>query len=163
MPKVGVVSLGCPKNLVDSEVMMGLLVKEGYELTPHTFGMVFLKGHEAVPLCISYSPDGSRVATAGQDQTIRIWRTSDWTAQEVLKGHTGTVNWVEFSPDGSQIVSGGDDKSVRIWSSSGGEPLQTISDHKAPVRTVAFSPDGDYLVSSSERDVRVYKKVMVNR
>ena len=85
-----------------------------------------LKGHEAVPLCISYSPDGSRVATAGQDQTVRIWRTSDWSAQEVLKGHTGTVNWVEFSPDGSQIVSGGDDKSVRIWSSSGGEPLQTI-------------------------------------
>lgn len=35
MPKVGVVSLGCPKNLVDSEVMMGLLVKEGYELTSH--------------------------------------------------------------------------------------------------------------------------------
>ena len=29
------VTLGCPKNLVDSEVMMGLLVKEGYELTPH--------------------------------------------------------------------------------------------------------------------------------
>lgn len=122
-----------------------------------------LKGHEAVPLCISYSPDGSRVATAGQDRTIRIWRTSDWSAQEVLKGHTGTVNWVEFSPDGSQIVSGGDDKSVRIWSSGGGDPLQTISDHKAPVRTVAFSPDGNYLVSSSERDVRVYKKVLVNR
>ena len=34
MTKVGVVSLGCPKNLVDSEVMMGLLVEGGYELTP---------------------------------------------------------------------------------------------------------------------------------
>jgi ribosomal protein S12 methylthiotransferase len=31
--KVGMVSLGCPKNLVDSEVMMGLLAKQGYELT----------------------------------------------------------------------------------------------------------------------------------
>ncbi|HTF38120.1 MAG TPA: 30S ribosomal protein S12 methylthiotransferase RimO [Blastocatellia bacterium] len=31
--KVGMVSLGCPKNLVDSEVMMGLLVRQGYELT----------------------------------------------------------------------------------------------------------------------------------
>jgi ribosomal protein S12 methylthiotransferase len=31
---VGFVSLGCPKNLVDSEVMMGLLSNEGYELTP---------------------------------------------------------------------------------------------------------------------------------
>src|SRR5579871_5801886 len=33
--KVGFVSLGCPKNLVDSEVMMGILSREGYELTPH--------------------------------------------------------------------------------------------------------------------------------
>src|SRR5499425_1984115 len=35
MTKVGFVSLGCPKNLVDSEVMMGILSREGYELTPH--------------------------------------------------------------------------------------------------------------------------------
>jgi len=34
MPKVGFISLGCPKNLVDSEVMMGILSREGYELTP---------------------------------------------------------------------------------------------------------------------------------
>src|SRR3979490_741963 len=34
MTKVGFVSLGCPKNLVDSEVMMGILAREGYELTP---------------------------------------------------------------------------------------------------------------------------------
>jgi ribosomal protein S12 methylthiotransferase len=35
MTKVGFISLGCPKNLVDSEVMMGILSREGYELTPH--------------------------------------------------------------------------------------------------------------------------------
>jgi ribosomal protein S12 methylthiotransferase len=34
MPKVGFVSLGCPKNLVDSEVMMGVLARDGFELTP---------------------------------------------------------------------------------------------------------------------------------
>jgi ribosomal protein S12 methylthiotransferase len=34
MPKVGFVSLGCPKNLVDSEVMMGILAHAGYEITP---------------------------------------------------------------------------------------------------------------------------------
>ncbi|MGH9344137.1 MAG: 30S ribosomal protein S12 methylthiotransferase RimO [Terriglobia bacterium] len=32
MPKVGLVSLGCPKNQVDSEVMLGLLAREGHEL-----------------------------------------------------------------------------------------------------------------------------------
>ncbi len=34
MRKVGFISLGCPKNLVDSEVMMGILARNGYELTP---------------------------------------------------------------------------------------------------------------------------------
>ena len=34
MPKVGMVSLGCPKNLVDSEVMLGLLERHGYDLVP---------------------------------------------------------------------------------------------------------------------------------
>jgi len=34
MPKVGFVSLGCPKNLVDSEVMMGTLARAGYQITP---------------------------------------------------------------------------------------------------------------------------------
>jgi ribosomal protein S12 methylthiotransferase len=33
MPKVGFVSLGCPKNLVDTEVMMGTLARAGYEIT----------------------------------------------------------------------------------------------------------------------------------
>ena len=32
--KIGFVSLGCPKNLVDTEVMMGQLVAKGHELTP---------------------------------------------------------------------------------------------------------------------------------
>ena len=34
MPKVGFVSLGCPKNLVDSEVMLGALARQGYSITP---------------------------------------------------------------------------------------------------------------------------------
>src|SRR6476660_10148245 len=34
MPKVGFVSLGCPKNLVDSEVMLGALTRQGYSITP---------------------------------------------------------------------------------------------------------------------------------
>src|SRR5438034_3342783 len=34
-PKVGFVSLGCPKNLVDSEVMLGMLARQGYAITAH--------------------------------------------------------------------------------------------------------------------------------
>jgi len=33
-PRIGFVSLGCPKNLVDSEVMLGTLARQGYTITP---------------------------------------------------------------------------------------------------------------------------------
>src|SRR5437660_12279864 len=33
MTKIGFISLGCPKNLVDSEVMMGQLKQNGYQIT----------------------------------------------------------------------------------------------------------------------------------
>jgi ribosomal protein S12 methylthiotransferase len=33
MPKVHLLSLGCPKNLVDSEIMLGALTRAGYEIT----------------------------------------------------------------------------------------------------------------------------------
>ncbi len=33
-PRVGMISLGCPKNLVDSEVMLGTLARQGYEVVP---------------------------------------------------------------------------------------------------------------------------------
>ena len=36
MAKIGFISLGCPKNLVDSEVMIGLLEREGHTITPDT-------------------------------------------------------------------------------------------------------------------------------
>lgn len=34
IPKIGVVSLGCPKNQVDTEVLLGLLKQEGFAFTP---------------------------------------------------------------------------------------------------------------------------------
>src|SRR6516164_10627619 len=43
--KVGFVSLGCPKNLVDTEVMMGHLVCRGHELTAHPHDADVLVGN----------------------------------------------------------------------------------------------------------------------
>src|ERR1044071_3857918 len=34
MKKVGIVSLGCPKNLIDSEAMLGQLTQKGYSISP---------------------------------------------------------------------------------------------------------------------------------
>ena len=51
------------------------------------------------------SPDGRRLASASNDQTVKLWDAS--TGQELLtlKGHTDRVDSVAFSPDGRRLAS----------------------------------------------------------
>jgi WD40 repeat protein len=63
-------------------------------------------------------PDGKRLATAGEDHTVKLWDLE--TGQEVLtlRGHGARVWSVAFSPDGQQLVSSSQDGTVRIWDAS---------------------------------------------
>ena len=96
---------------------------------------------------ITFSPDGSKIVSGSNDNTIRLWDAAG-TPISILKGRTGWVNSVAFSPDGNKIVSGSDDCTVRLWDAAG-TPFSTLEEPTGSVLSVAFSPDGRYLGSSS--------------
>ncbi len=76
-----------------------------------------LRGHEDRIESISLSADGRLLASAADDETIRVWDVSTRRLLgPPLEDHTGAVFGVAFSPDGTSFASGGDDGAVRLWS-----------------------------------------------
>ncbi len=115
-----------------------------------------IKGHNAEIWRIAFSPDGSKLASASQDGTTKIWSASTGKNLLELHGHKrGGGNSVAFHPDGNRLVTAGDDQTVRIWAATGQE-LLTLSDHSQPVVDVVFSPDGKQVASASVDQTAIF-------
>lgn len=75
-----------------------------------------LRGHSGRSVWdISFSPDGSRIMTAGDDQVIRVWDANTMDEIMQLRGHTSYVWSLAFRPNGTQLFSGSGDGTVGVW------------------------------------------------
>jgi len=75
-----------------------------------------LKGHSAYVRAVSWSSDGSRICSASDDHTVRVWDVSSEQSLQTLKGHSSDVRAVSWSSDGSRVCSGSNDNTVRVGS-----------------------------------------------
>ena len=60
-----------------------------------------LDGHANWVMGVAFSPDGTRLASAGADQTVRIWDPARGREVLSLRGPRDRVDGVAFSPDGA--------------------------------------------------------------
>ena len=74
-----------------------------------------LSGHIEEILSVSFSPDGSTLASASGDRTIRLWEVSSGSILRILRGYKRAVFSVSFSPDGRILASGSADETVKLW------------------------------------------------
>ncbi len=117
----------------------------GLQANPRLIG--FLHGQMDRVRSVAVSPDGSLLATGGDDRQVVLYdaQTREPVGQP-LAGHEGAVWSLAFSPDGLLLASAGHDGTVRLWDMDTRES-RALRGHSGEVWSVAFSPDGRYLAS----------------
>lgn len=127
-----------------------------------------LRFHVRDIMCVTWSPDGVWLASAGYDGTIAIWDTSterpvayparDWklatqrgvgSASVENWSHLGTIRALTFSPGGLWLASSSEDHTIKIWSLA--DPSLPTVDTRVPtihdVTSLIFVEDGAALVA----------------
>jgi WD40 repeat protein len=113
------------------------------------------QGHSTDVNAAVFSLDGKTIASASEDNTIKLWSIKGQLLQTLDK-HTNRVRGIAFSPDGKTIASASADKTIKLWNIEG-QLLRTINAHTDWVRDVAFSPDGKTIVSaSSDKTIKLW-------
>ncbi len=161
----------------------GLQLQQGSEPQAQTIDsrlLNVLQEHAFSGWSVSFSPNGSKIALAGNNCTLLLWDVNSGQVLKVFKGHTGVVQSVSFSPHGDKIASASSDHTVCLWDAAVGndskeslevsttastiqqgttaevqviidsKPLKVFKGHTHKVTSVSFSPDGSRLASASQ-------------
>ncbi|KAJ3217315.1 hypothetical protein HDU67_008117 [Dinochytrium kinnereticum] len=100
-----------------------------------------LSGHTEAVLCVSFSPDSTKLATASGDTTVRIWDLNTTTPKFTLQGHTNWVQIVAWAPNGKMLASGSMDKTIRLWDPKTGKALgEPLKAHTQVVTGLSWEP-----------------------
>ncbi|RMF71427.1 MAG: hypothetical protein D6744_17980, partial [Planctomycetota bacterium] len=125
--------------------------------------LAVLMGHAGPVLAVAFDDSGTRLASGGADNTVRIWdvresapiadsrRTLFWRSRRnqllnTLRGHTHWVHDVVFLASG-RVASCSRDGSVKQWAADV-DDVPKLREHFSSVQTVTFTPDGRRVISS---------------
>lgn len=116
-----------------------------------------LTGHTGEVNTVAFTPDGQKLASGSDDQTIKIWNLNTLQELRTLRGHKYWVYSVAISPNGQTIVSGSKDNTIKVWNLNTGEEQGTLTGHTSYINSVAISPDGQKIASASyDKTIKVW-------
>ncbi len=109
-------------------------------------------GHTDQVTSLAFSPDGSQLASASWDKSIKLWSTIDWKCKKTINGHHDVIRQIQFTPEGKTILSGGRDRNLNIWNVANGRLAASLPGHAADILTVAVAGSGKLVATGGRRN-----------
>jgi WD40 repeat protein/tRNA A-37 threonylcarbamoyl transferase component Bud32 len=113
-----------------------------------------IEAHRGPIWSVAASPDGRRIASAGENGNIDVWDAFTGAHLLTLTMRNKRVWCVAYSPD-NRWLAACDGRLVRIWHAASGEEFRTLPPHPEGCRTIAFTPGGR-LVSGNGKVIKVW-------
>ena len=106
---------------------------------------------------LRFSPDGQRLAAAGQMTSAKVWNLAAPGSAPVIFPSAHNVWDAVFTPDGRTLITATSHQQLEVWDGRTAVRSATLSGHANEVWTVATTPDGQHLVSGGkDRTVRLW-------
>ncbi|BBM88277.1 DUF4062 domain-containing protein [Candidatus Uabimicrobium amorphum] len=88
-----------------------------------TQSLYTLEGHRSGVTSLAFHPNNMQLASASDDNTVRIWNMLTGECEQILEGHSGYVIEVAYSKDGSKIITVSWDRTTRVWDTGTGKTV----------------------------------------
>jgi WD40 repeat protein len=112
---------------------------------------------DAEPLRLAISQDGTRLAAACTDGTVRLWDFVSARTLATCRGHTGPARGVAFHPTSDRFLSWGNDGTFRQWNGPDGHLIEVRQAHNRSINDAAYNSDGQLILTgSSDQSVRLW-------
>lgn len=106
-----------------------------------------LPGHHGDITSLSFSKDGKRLASGGQDRVAKAWDVENRKQVSEFTGDVNEVWTIDLTPDGKKIVSGGNGHTVYVWDFDTGQELLRLNGHKSSVTRAKFNSGGSEIAT----------------
>ncbi|MEH2347171.1 MAG: caspase family protein [Nostoc sp.] len=119
-----------------------------------------LEGHQKAVTGVSFSYDGTKIASSSNDNTIKIWSKEGKYLYGLPSRHFSGIWSLKFSHRSTLLASISQDKTIKLWKiqDQEGNLIKTLEGHEDTVSDVSFSSD-DKIIASSSNDgsIRLWK------
>ena len=117
-----------------------------------------MTGHQKQINYVTFSPDGTLLASAAWDNHVKLWSAQDGKFLFTLRAHVGPVYMACFSADSRLLASASKDTTLKVWDMRTGKMKEDLPGHKDQVFALDWSPDGERVGSGgADKQVRIWR------